>query len=325
MHLISILGLALTFTTGPQGTLPVEYRAGVTLQLGVGNMDRSIRFYQDTLGFRLTERRDDLKFAHIATNVPGLELGLNEVASPAPSPAVVVNISVMDVAAARAALEARGVAFTRPTQVIPGKVALADFLDPDGHRLRLAGPPPGGASVREPLDPVVSSLRRQLAIVGAMFVRSAETASAEDYRFKPTPDVRSLVDLFMHAVTAQLYVCGQVAGQRLETPAYARTFKGAASFKDGDKAQVVASLASSFEQCDTMLASLTPDRFNRLVAPGFLSRVMGEGDAPALALVSVNLAHMYEHYGNVVTYLRLRGLVPPSSESLPPGRQARIP
>lgn len=88
------------------------------------------------------EGAERLGFAHIATNVPGLELGLNEVAAPAVSRGVVINISITDVTAGRTALEAKGVKFIGPTAVIPGKVALAEFADPDGHRLRLAGPPP---------------------------------------------------------------------------------------------------------------------------------------------------------------------------------------
>ena len=56
--------------------------------------------------------------------------------------AVVINFSVVDVVAARKLLESRGVVFSGPTQIIPGKVALAGFRDPDGNQLRLAGPPP---------------------------------------------------------------------------------------------------------------------------------------------------------------------------------------
>jgi predicted enzyme related to lactoylglutathione lyase len=119
------------------------FRPLTTLQLVVADLDRSVRFYEDALGFKVRERRDDLQFAHVTTNVPGLELGINQVASPVPRPAgTVLNFSVKDVEAGRRALEARGVKFAGPTHVIPGKVALAEFADPDGHRLRLAGPPP---------------------------------------------------------------------------------------------------------------------------------------------------------------------------------------
>lgn len=138
----TLLAAAMVPMQNPSVPAAPAYRAEVTLQLGVADLDRSIRFYEEVMGFKVTERRDDLKFAHVSTNVPGLELGLNQVPSPAPSNAVVINFSVVDVEGSRAGLEAKGVKFPLPTQVIPGKVALAGFSDPDGHRLRFAGPPP---------------------------------------------------------------------------------------------------------------------------------------------------------------------------------------
>lgn len=119
----------------------IAYRQQLVLQLPVADLERAIRFYVEVLEFTLTERRNDLGFAHIQTNVPGLELGLSTGGTVNGTGGAVVNISVADVAAARALLEARGVAFTGPTQTIPGKVSLAGFSDPDGNRLRLAGPP----------------------------------------------------------------------------------------------------------------------------------------------------------------------------------------
>ena len=89
----------------------------------------------------MTERRNDLKFAHVSTNVPGLEIGLNEIASPKGSGSIVLNIGVKDVVATRKQLEGRGLKFNGETVIIPGKVALATFADPDGNVLRFAGPP----------------------------------------------------------------------------------------------------------------------------------------------------------------------------------------
>lgn len=120
----------------------VHYRPLVTLQLPVSDLDRAIKFYVDVLEYRITERRDDLGFAHVATNVPGLELGLSAGGTLTGTGGAIVNISVADVAAARALLESRGVKFSGETRVIPGKVALAGFSDPDGNKLRFAGPPP---------------------------------------------------------------------------------------------------------------------------------------------------------------------------------------
>lgn len=132
-----LLVLALLASPGD-----VEYRPTLLIQLGVKDLDRAIRFYTDVLGFTLTERRDDLQFAHLDTNVDGLQIGLSQQPEPKGSGSVLLNIGVKDVAAARRALEARGVVFRRPTVVIPNKVALAEFADPDGNLLRFAGPPP---------------------------------------------------------------------------------------------------------------------------------------------------------------------------------------
>ena len=119
----------------------IAYEPGLLIQLGVSSLDQAIAFYTKVLGFELTERRNDLKFAHIQTNVPGLQIGLNEVPEPKGTGGAVLNISVKDVAAARRLLEGRGVVFRGETVVIPGKVALAQFADPDGNVLRFAGPP----------------------------------------------------------------------------------------------------------------------------------------------------------------------------------------
>jgi predicted enzyme related to lactoylglutathione lyase len=133
---LSTTSAALAQDTGPY------YRPSVVVQLSVSDLGKAITWYEQVLGFKTSERRDDLKFAHVETNVPGLQLGLGEGGTQKGTGAVVINFSVVDVAAARKLLEARGVVFSGPTQIIPGKVALAAFRDQDGNQLRLAGPPP---------------------------------------------------------------------------------------------------------------------------------------------------------------------------------------
>ena len=125
------------------------YRPSIVVQLTVSSLDKAITWYEQVLGFKTVERRDDLKFAHVETNVPGLQLGLGEGGTLTGTGAVVINFSVVDVVAARKLLESRGVVFGGPTQIIPGKVALAAFKDPDGNQLRLAGPPPRKTGEKE--------------------------------------------------------------------------------------------------------------------------------------------------------------------------------
>ena len=140
-----IAAITLAIVAGSQAqhtTSRINYRPGLLIQLGVSDLDRAIEFYTDVLEFELTERRDDLRFAHLDTNVPGLEIGLNKVPNGKGTGSAVLNISVADVAASRKLLESRGVVFKGDTMVIPRKVALAQFADPDGNTLRLAGPPP---------------------------------------------------------------------------------------------------------------------------------------------------------------------------------------
>jgi catechol 2,3-dioxygenase-like lactoylglutathione lyase family enzyme len=124
----------------PPGTALLK--GDLLVQLQVLDLDRSIRFYTGVLGCRMTERRDDLQFAHVDCGLPGLQLGLSAGGGPQPPSAgtVVLNFSIRgDVEKARLALERQGVVFSGPTRVIPGKVRLAGFKDPDGYSLRLAG------------------------------------------------------------------------------------------------------------------------------------------------------------------------------------------
>lgn len=133
----SLLSLAHS-SAGPKEAPQVRYRPSLLVQMRVSDLDRAVRFYQDTLGFELRLRSDTLQWAELTFGMPNVAVGLGAGAEVKGSGSVSLNLGVEDVDAARTALEAKGVKFAGPTMTVPDKVKLAEFSDPDGNRIRLA-------------------------------------------------------------------------------------------------------------------------------------------------------------------------------------------
>lgn len=146
---IVILAALWAALTAPHSTAddPERAPAGLSLQpvvliqLAVSDLDRAVAFYSEVLELELESRTAAMQWAKFKTGIPGLSIGLGAGGDVEGSGTVSVNLGVGDIDRARALLESRGVTFDGPTTSIPGVVRLADFRDPDGNRLRLAGPP----------------------------------------------------------------------------------------------------------------------------------------------------------------------------------------
>jgi hypothetical protein len=148
---------------------------------------------------------------------------------------------------------------------------------------------------------VAKATHEQFLQVRNLVMRSLDKVPDEMLSFRATPDVRTFAQLFGHIADGQTLLCTAAKGEK---PAMTQEYeKGATT-----KAALAAALRKSNEFCDTVYAGMSEPAASELVP------VMGGAKWPRLSVPAANNSHTWEHYGNLVTYLRLNKIVPPSSE-----------
>ncbi len=145
-----------------------------------------------------------------------------------------------------------------------------------------------------------AEVEHSYAGVKANILKAADKMPAEDFQFKPTPDIRTYARVVNHITEAQLRVCGAV--NRTASDALARV-----PAETADKAAVVEALKASFTECDKAYASATDNNLAEMF-DAFKSK------RSRIGLLWGVVAHDQEQYATLSLYLRLKGLVPPSSE-----------
>jgi uncharacterized damage-inducible protein DinB len=149
-----------------------------------------------------------------------------------------------------------------------------------------------------------ATIRRNLA-------EAAEQMPAEEYAFRPTPQVRTFGQLVGHVINANFFFCSQVSDQKSPATNYEEIT---------DKTMLVKALQDSLAYCDRVYAATTDVNFDQPVNVG-----PGVGMGPARtvrgAVLMFNVAHNNEHYGNIVVYMRLKGHVPPSTARVQPAKK----
>ena len=130
-------------------------------------------------------------------------------------------------------------------------------------------------------------------------LRSAEQMPESDYSFKPVATVRSFGEILGHVAGAEMMSCAAALG---EAPRAEDAVEKAAT----TKAALIAALKEAAAYCAKAYAMSDSD-----AAGG--TKLFGQDRTKMYALVQ-NASHVAEHYGNLVTYLRIKGMVPPSSQ-----------
>jgi uncharacterized damage-inducible protein DinB len=148
-------------------------------------------------------------------------------------------------------------------------------------------------------DGIAVSTTRELWRSGHNYVlRSAEQLPESLYTFKPTPAVRSFAEQFGHVAGSEFMFCAAALGepQRAED---------AVEKSATTKAAIVQAIKDAGTYCDRAYAISDADA---------RASVSLFGNNTKLYWLTMNATHDWEHYGNLVTYLRLKGLTPPSSQ-----------
>ena len=145
-------------------------------------------------------------------------------------------------------------------------------------------------------DPVTDIQPIQDQFIGFM-LRAAEQVPESDYSFAPVDGVRTMGQLFGHVANASFSICSTTRGE---------ANPNSANHEEGTKASITAGLAAARDYCGAV-AKWGADHHHDKVS------LFGMNGSVTWAL-AFNAAHNAEHYGNVVTYMRIKGMVPPSSQ-----------
>jgi hypothetical protein len=148
-----------------------------------------------------------------------------------------------------------------------------------------------------PAPSAAASLKKSYTTIKTNFVKAAEKMPEENYSFKPVDAVETFGQRVAHIADPQLGTCSALAGDRKAGTAKSKTAK----------ADLVAAIKESFDACDKAFDALTDANAMEPIAAG-------RGQQPRITVLYGLVVHANEVYGAMGVYMRLKGIVPPSSE-----------
>jgi len=148
-------------------------------------------------------------------------------------------------------------------------------------------------------SPLIGTSQGMYGIMKNNILRSADKIPENLWSFRPTPEVRTIGQLFAHVADGQYEFCGVAAEGK---PVDKGVEKAART-----KTDIVAAVKEAFAYCDAAYTKMTDASAVEMVS--FFGRRLTR-----IGVMDYNIVHTGEHYGNLVTYMRIKGIVPPSSE-----------
>ena len=144
---------------------------------------------------------------------------------------------------------------------------------------------PGFGQSTPPKAPDVSAdVRNGFNEVNGWVMQAAEMVPADKYSYKPVDTVRTFGQLIAHIANSYNYFCANAAGNKVE-------WSEAVEKGKTDKDTLLPKLKEAVGRCNTAYGSSNA-QFRQLL---------------------MNVGHTNLHYGNIITYMRMMGLKPPSS------------
>jgi uncharacterized damage-inducible protein DinB len=171
-----------------------------------------------------------------------------------------------------------------------------------------------GSSGNQQPPTVASVLNMNYGIVEQEVVSAAEAMPEDKYSFAPTSGefkgVRTFAEEVKHIAYANHMFFGPLMGETIDAKSIEQNANGPANLKT--KAEIVQYLKDSFALGHRALADMTPDN---AVTP--LAKPLFPFLSTRLAIASIGTWHPMDHYGQMVEYLRMNGIVPPASRPRP--------
>ncbi|MGC2657790.1 MAG: DinB family protein [Bryobacteraceae bacterium] len=158
----------------------------------------------------------------------------------------------------------------------------------------------GGATLQAQ-NPFSTDVKAAYQSISNNILKAAEKMPDEDYSFKATPEVRNFGQLVAHVANAELAMCSIAKGEMKHGDAASKT----------SKADLIEALKAANEYCDGVYSAMTD------AEGGAMVKAMGR-ERSKLGMLNFNVAHDNEMYGTMAVYLRLKGIVPPTSEGKSP-------